>query len=72
MFFTFLDELNINYKTSSNSIYFYFNLRLEKLFKNMDKNGDGLVTKQVGLELKLNICIEFIFDINVFLSEIVL
>ena len=38
----------------------------------MDKNGDGLVTKQVGLELKLNICIEFIFDINVFLSEIVL
>ena len=23
--------------------------QIEKLFKNMDKNGDGLVTKQVGL-----------------------
>ena len=24
---------------------------LEKLFKNMDKNGDGVVTKQVGLSI---------------------
>ena len=29
---------------------------IEKLFKNMDKNGDGLVTKQVNTKVLETIC----------------
>ena len=36
----------------------------------MDKNGDGLVTKQVRTKIKYKY--EIIFDINAFLCEIAL